>query len=203
MRLSFAGIPELVPGLWSTRKTGVAPGGPLSLSREASARTTALGAALLILIADRISKLLILHSMAPFDSISIIPGWLRIVHAENPGAAFGILAEGNPIVRGIVLIGISGAVLVFVASALWSRSIAFRSGATRFGLAFILGGALGNLSDRIFRGTVTDFIEVYHGTWSFPAFNVADSAITVGAALLLFDLIKPHGKSIEDGVAHK
>ena len=141
--------------------------------------------------------------MQTFDSISVIPGWLRIVHAENPGAAFGVLAEGNPIVRNIVLIGISGAVLVFVFSALWSRNGAFRSPSTRYGLALILGGALGNLSDRIIRGTVTDFIEVYHGTWTFPAFNVADSAITVGAVLLLFDLVKPHHKSIEEGVARK
>jgi len=164
-----------------------------------SARITAAGAALLILVADRITKLLILHSLRSFDSISIIPDWLRIVHAENPGAAFGVLAKGNPILRSIVLIGISATVLVFVASALWSRNGAFRSAATRFGLALILGGAFGNLLDRIFRGTVTDFIEVYHGTWSFPAFNVADSAISVGAVLLLFDLIKPHRKGIKEG----
>lgn len=172
-------------------------------SREARVRITALGAALLILIADRITKLLILHSMQSYDSISVIPGWLRIVHAENPGAAFGVLADGNPILRNIVLIGISGAVLVFVASALCSRQGALRSAATRFGLAFILGGAVGNLVDRIFRGTVTDFIEVYHGTWSFPAFNVADSAITVGAFLLLFDLIKPHNTGIQQEITHK
>ena len=167
------------------------------------ARLAALIAAILIVIADHITKLLIRHTMQSFNSISIIPGWLRIVHAENPGAAFGVLAQGNPIVRNIVLIGISGAVLVFVFSALWSRNGAFRSPATRYGLALILGGALGNLSDRIVRGTVTDFIEVYHGTWTFPAFNVADSAITVGAALLLFDLIKPQHKSIQQGVARK
>ena len=172
------------------------------VSPESTARMTGLGAALLILLADRLTKLLILHSIQPYENISLIPGWLRIVHAENPGAAFGVLAEGNPFVRSIVLIGISGAVLVFVASALWSRNGSFRSAATRFGLALILGGAFGNLFDRIFRGTVTDFIEVYHGTWSFPAFNVADSAITVGAALLVIDLVKPHSRPIEKEKAH-
>jgi len=60
---------------------------------------------------------------------------------------------------------------------------------TRAGLAFVLGGAAGNLYDRVMRGSVTDFIEVYHGGWSFPAFNVADSAITIGAALLLLDVL--------------
>lgn len=158
---------------------------------------------MLVIIADRITKLLIRHTMQSFDTISMIPGWLRVVHAENPGAAFGVLAQGNPILRNIVLIGISGAVLVFVFSALWSRSVAFRSATTRYGLALILGGAMGNLSDRIFRGTVTDFIEVYHGSWTFPAFNVADSAITVGAVLLVLDLIKPQHRSIEEGVARK
>lgn len=177
-------------------------GTPQLVARESTARVAALGAALLILLADRLSKIFILHSMQPYESISVIPGWLRIVHAENPGAAFGVLAEGNPILRSIVLIGISGAVLVFVASALWSRNGAFRSAATRFGLALILGGAFGNLVDRIFRGTVTDFIEVYHGAWSFPAFNVADSAITVGAVLLVFDLIKPRDRRIEKEKAH-
>ncbi|MBV8896708.1 MAG: signal peptidase II [Acidobacteriaceae bacterium] len=172
------------------------------MSRESTARMTALAAALLILLADRLTKLLILHYMQAYESISVIPGWLRIVHAENPGAAFGVLAEGNPILRSIVLIGVSGAVLIFVASALWNRSGAFRSAGTRFGLALILGGAFGNLFDRIFRGTVTDFIEVYHGTWSFPAFNVADSAITVGAALLVIDLIRPHPRRIEKEKAH-
>jgi signal peptidase II len=186
LRFSSAGTFELVSG-----------------SRDMGSRFTALGAALLILIADRISKLMILHSLPSFESVSIVPGWLRIVHAENPGAAFGVLAEGNPIVRNIVLIGISGAVLVFVASALWSRNGAFRAPTTRFALAFILGGAVGNLLDRVVRGTVTDFIEVYHGTWSFPAFNVADSAITVGAILLLFDLIKPRPKNIKEEVVHR
>jgi signal peptidase II len=66
----------------------------------------------------------------------------------------------------------------------------------RIGLGFILGGAIGNLYDRILLGTVTDFVEVYNGTWSFPAFNVADSAITVGAVILIFDLLRPHRKPV-------
>lgn len=64
------------------------------------------------------------------------------------------------------------------------------------GLGLVLGGALGNLFDRVSRGTVTDFIEVFHGDWSFPAFNVADSAITVGAVFLLFDLLRTRNKPI-------
>lgn len=140
--------------------------------------------------------------MTVFDSFAVIPGWLRIVHTENAGAAFGVLAEGNGIIRAAILIGVSTMVLVFVASALWSRKTSFTATATRVGLSLILGGAVGNLFDRVFRGTVTDFVEVYHGSWSFPAFNIADSAITVGAILLLIDLVRQHLNE-RAGFAHK
>lgn len=149
----------------------------------------------LIIVADRITKSAIRKSFNGFDSVSIIPGWLRIVRTENPGAAFGFLADGNPFLRSAVLIGISTLVLILVGYALWSRRASFNGPLTRAGLSLILGGAAGNLLDRIVRGTVTDFIEVYHGAWSFPAFNVADSAITVGAALLLLDMLLSPNRS--------
>lgn len=142
-----------------------------------------------VIAGDRAAKLTIQRSLVVYDNISIVPDWFRIVHTENPGAAFGILAEGNPILRSAVLIGISSAVLVFVAIALWRQA---GSVIARIGLSLILGGAFGNLYDRVMHRTVTDFIEVYHGSWSFPAFNIADSAITVGAVFLLIDLLRPH-----------
>ncbi len=163
-------------------------------SRSLSSDLSPLLIALLVLVADRLTKVLIQRSFNPFDMISLIPGWLRLVHTENPGAAFGVLADGNPWLRGGILIGVSTLVLLFVASALFNRSGSFRGRASRLGLSLILGGAIGNLYDRIARGAVTDFIEVYHRGWSFPAFNVADSAITVGACLLLIDVLLPHGK---------
>jgi signal peptidase II len=144
---------------------------------------------LLIVVGDRWSKIAVRHTMTSLDNYPVIPGWLRIIHTENPGAAFGILAEGNRWLRGGILIGVSAFVLIFVVSALWGRRATFTSPLARAALALILGGAAGNLYDRLFRGTVTDFIEVYRGNWSFPAFNVADSAITVGAALLLIELM--------------
>lgn len=149
---------------------------------------------LAIVVADRCSKIRIRHSLSSLDSVSLIPGWLRMVHTENPGAAFGFLAEGNRWLRGGILIGVSALVLVFVISALWGRSTTFTSPLARTALALILGGAAGNLFDRVVHGTVTDFIEVYHGAWAFPAFNVADSAITVGAVLLLVELLLPRNK---------
>ncbi|MDQ2712993.1 MAG: signal peptidase II [Acidobacteriota bacterium] len=150
---------------------------------------------LLIVLADRWTKIGIKHSVNSMDSLTVIPGWLRIIHTENPGAAFGILAEGNPWLRSSVLIGVSALVLLFVGSALWRPTATFTGVLSRVALSLILGGAVGNLYDRVVHGTVTDFIEVYHGAWSFPAFNVADSAITVGAALLLIELARPKSNS--------
>ncbi len=164
------------------------------MTGRTAARLTPIVIALLVILADRVSKIGIQGSLGVFDSVSIFPGWLRIVHTENPGAAFGFMAQGNPILRTAVLVGVSTVVLLFVASALWGRRSTFTAAGSRLGLAFILGGAAGNLYDRIAHGTVTDFIEVYHGSWSFPAFNIADSAITVGAILLVIDLLR-HGQS--------
>lgn len=161
--------------------------------------------AFLVVALDRVSKVYIQHSLSFFDGISLIPGWLRIIHTENPGAAFGVLADGNPWLRSSILIGVSGLVLLFVISALFGRRTSFTGPNARFALALILGGAVGNLYDRIVYGTVTDFIEVYHRAWSFPAFNIADSAITIGAVLLLIDLLHPRHQSIAEGtpIAHK
>ena len=165
----------------------------------------ALTVSALVIAGDRVSKMAIQHSINSFDAVSVIAGWLRIVHTENPGAAFGVLAEGNPFLRSAVLIGVSAAVLVFVALALWGRGSSFNTPLTRVGLSLILGGAIGNLYDRVLYGAVTDFIEVYHGAWSFPAFNVADSAITVGAVLLMIDLLRARRRQVEERAtfAHK
>ena len=170
----------------------------MSQKLNLNSRVAPLIIAAAIVIADRLSKLEIQRAMPGYDSIPVISGWLRIIHTENPGAAFGMLAEGNPILRSLVLIGVSGAVLLFVAWALWSERSTLNSWLSRLGLSLVLGGASGNLYDRIVNKTVTDFIEVYHGTWSFPAFNVADSAITLGAILLLLDLWRQDPKTYGD-----
>ena len=164
-------------------------------------RVMALVVALLIVISDRLTKVSIQHSMNAYENIPVIPGLLRIVHTENAGAAFGMLAEGNAWLRGVVLIGVSSVVMIFVATSLWSKSSAYNSLPSRFGLGLILGGAIGNLVDRISRGTVTDFIEVYHGTWSFPAFNVADSAITLGAILIIAEMLFTRRKAVTQHVS--
>ena len=160
-------------------------------SRLLFGRLTAIAVALLIIVTDRLTKVMIQHALNSYDDTPVIPGLLRITHLENPGAAFGFLAEGNPILRNVVLLGVTLVVICFVAFALWSSKSAYTHILSRFALGLILGGALGNFFDRATRGTVTDFIEIYHGDWVFPAFNIADSAISIGGALLVLEMLWP------------
>ncbi len=143
--------------------------------------------AALVVLSDRLTKGIIKAHVSAFDSITVIPGLLNIVHTENPGIAFGMLSNASGAWRSVLLIGFSTAVLVAISTVLL-RSNTQLDMWLRAGLAFILGGAFGNLYDRIVNGTVTDFVEVHAGQHYFPAFNVADSAITVGACLLLLDM---------------
>ncbi|HEV2200935.1 MAG TPA: signal peptidase II [Bryobacteraceae bacterium] len=149
--------------------------------------------AIAVVVLDRITKLGILHNFSSADVYPVIPGIFNIVHAENPGAAFSMLADASPIIRKLVLIGLSTAVLAIVGMLLWrapDSPSGIRGSLMRTGLTLVFGGALGNLIDRIFRGTVTDFIQVFIGSYEFPSFNVADSAITIGAGLLVIDLMR-------------
>ena len=138
---------------------------------------------------DRASKLYIRAQVSPWDVIPVIPGIFNIVHAENPGAAFSMLAEAPPLVRGILLVGVSLVVMGIIGVMLW-RLPANASLLVSLPLALVFSGALGNLWDRILRGTVTDFVQVFIGAYEFPSFNVADSAISIGAALLAVDLLR-------------
>ena len=147
-----------------------------------------------IVMADRISKLYIQHNFAPWDMKPVIAGFFNIVHAENPGAAFGFLSESATRYRSIFLVGVSLAVMVIIGTMLF-RPDAKKSTLLEIALALVFGGAAGNMWDRLFRGTVTDFLQFFFGSYEFPSFNAADSAITVGACLLILDLWHNRGKS--------
>src|SRR3989442_506876 len=138
---------------------------------------------------DRITKQIIETRVSVFDTHTIIPGFFDIVHARNRGAAFSMFAESTSPWRPFFLIGLSLAALVLVAGILRNTSRLDR--ATAFGLALILGGAMGNVFDRIVSGAVTDFLDFYIGDMHWPAFNVADSAIVIGSGLLLISLLRP------------
>ena len=120
----------------------------------------------------------------------LIPNFINLVHSSNPGIAFGVLADSPSIWTRIILIAGS---LVVIAVLAWLLVSLRGGGMTIAGIAFLLGGAAGNLTDRIAHGAVTDFFEVLLGSYTWPAFNVADSAITIGAVLIILDLIfSPH-----------
>jgi signal peptidase II len=140
--------------------------------------------ALMVLFLDHSSKWLIARNIALGDDVSIIiPGFFRLTHLENPGAAFSIFADSSWPYRTTLLITVSVAALVIVALLLWMRRGAFN--ATTIALSLIMGGALGNLWDRLSDGKVTDFLDFYIGSHHWPPFNLADSAIVLGALLLL------------------
>ncbi|HME05839.1 MAG TPA: signal peptidase II [Bryobacteraceae bacterium] len=147
-----------------------------------------------ILVLDQITKGLIKAHVPAWQTLIVIPGFFNIVHAENPGMAFSLLADASGLWRNVLLIGLSFSVAGFI-TVLLVRGGPTQHWLVRLGLSLVLGGALGNLYDRAVHGTVTDFVEVYAGSHFFPAFNVADSAISVGAVLLILDMWRAREKS--------
>lgn len=154
-------------------------------------RLAGFGFAGVVFLLDQVTKIAIRSNMSELDVRPVIPGFFDIVRAENPGAAFSLFAHASSEWRSLVLVGIAAAALVFVAVLLWrGAGRVAESAMLRGGFALIMGGALGNLFDRIVHGTVTDFLDVYVRTYHWPAFNVADSAITIGVALVLWDTLR-------------
>jgi signal peptidase II len=162
------------------------------------ARIASFALSAVIVVLDQASKIWIRNNVSDWDRLEIVPGFFRIIHTENRGAAFGVLAEASSEWRTFFLIGLSMLVMVLIGALLWqpSRGGLADTSLLRTGLSLILGGAVGNLYDRIALGGVTDFLEFYRGAWAFPAFNVADSAISVGAGLLILDLWRHRKKEL-------
>ena len=141
---------------------------------------------LAVLAADRAAKFAI-ERTSPFFRRSIISDIVVLVHSQNPGIAFSMFSDSKSAWLAPVLIASSVAVMILL---VWMMLTGRAGGAlARCGLALILGGAAGNTLDRVMHGSVTDFLEVRLWKYIWPAFNVADSAITVGAILVLFELL--------------
>jgi signal peptidase II len=151
-------------------------------------RTASIAAAVVII--DRVTKMYIRSAFTSWEVTPVISGFFNIVHTENPGAAFGIFADSPSMWSSMLLVAVSLVVIAIIGVMLWRPRPAPVPALTlvSVGLALVFGGALGNAWDRLFRGTVTDFLQFFFGSYEFPSFNAADSAITVGAALLLIDL---------------
>lgn len=134
-----------------------------------------------VIVIDQITKQLVVRTFDLFDQVLVLP-MLNLVRLHNTGAAFSILSQMTPLFFVLVSVAVSIAILV------WLRRHPHGDGLVAVSLTLILGGALGNAIDRATRGYVVDFVDVHLGGWHWPAFNVADSAITIGAALLLLDM---------------
>src|SRR5215208_3383224 len=152
-------------------------------------RLRAYGVAALVCALDRLTKWIVESRVSFFDTYKIIPGFFDIVHSQNRGVAFGLFNDSTSEWRTAVLIALSVAAVLAIGAMLWrpekldSRSL--------WAFSLILGGAAGNVYDRIVFGRVTDFLELYIGEYHWPTFNLADSAIVIGSGLLVLELLKP------------
>ncbi len=136
---------------------------------------------------DQLTKAAIRAWLPLHESITIVPGFLDLTRVHNSGAAFGMLNAMQFPGKTALLVTVALAALVAVAW--YSASLPSEQRLARIGLACILGGAAGNLIDRITTGYVIDFVDAHYAGWHFWAFNVADSAITVGVAIMILDLL--------------
>jgi signal peptidase II len=150
-------------------------------------RVPELWLSVIIVVADQATKALIRSRLPLYDSVNVIPGLLDITHATNTGAAFGIMNGVEFPYKAAVMVLV--ALIALAAVGLYAMSLPAEQRVARLGLAMILGGAFGNLIDRALTGHVIDFVDVYWRTYHFWAFNVADSAITVGVVLMLLDVL--------------
>jgi len=143
--------------------------------------------ALLVVLLDRWTKRLVAARIPMFTHIQIIPGFFRLTHTENTGAAFSLFADSPSHWKTALLIGFSLIAMVIVSVLLWRQRSALSI--TGIALSLILGGAVGNLWDRMASGRVVDFLLLYVKQYQWPVFNLADSAIVVGAGLLVAEIL--------------
>jgi signal peptidase II len=152
-----------------------------------SARIVYFLIALIVVLLDRWSKHIVAQRIALYSHIQIIPGFFQLTHTENTGAAFSLFADSPAPWKTAMLIAFSGIALVVVSVLLLKNH--HGQVATGIGLSLIMGGALGNLWDRVARGRVVDFLLLYYKRYQWPVFNLADSAIVVGAGLLVLEIL--------------
>ncbi len=143
--------------------------------------------AVAVVVLDQLTKFAATGYLSQHGEIHLAP-FLNLVLVHNTGAAFGFLSSAGGW-QNVFFIIVALAASIFI---LWMyRRLSAQDKLLATGLMLVLGGALGNLIDRLIHGYVIDFIDVYYGTWHWPAFNVADSAITIGAVLLVIDALRP------------
>jgi len=164
----------------------------ITVSTNTNARfVTWMVIAIVIAVADQVTKWAIVEWVPLYDKVPL-NSFMNLTHQKNPGAAFSFLADAGGWQRWF-FVALASIVSVVIAVWLWRIRNAGQT-VLSAGLALVLGGAIGNLVDRILLGHVTDFIQVWFGSWAFPSFNVADAGISVGAVLLIIDALFFSGK---------
>jgi signal peptidase II len=151
-------------------------------------RVKAYGLAGLVFALDRLTKWIVEQRVSFFDEHKVIPGFFDIVRSQNRGVAFGIFNDSTSEWRTALLIVAALAAVGLVGGMLWKARTLDRYSV--WGFSLILGGAAGNLFDRVVSGHVTDFLLLYVGSFQWPTFNVADMAIVAGSGLLLVDVVR-------------
>ncbi|HWR91579.1 MAG TPA: signal peptidase II [Desulfobacterales bacterium] len=140
-----------------------------------------------VLILDQATKALVLNHLPLGGSIPVIPGFFDLTHVHNPGGAFGFLSGMSAEFRGLLFVAVSFLAVGLILYFYWQTPV--RQRLLAVGLSLIFGGAVGNLVDRIRFGIVVDFLDLYAGELHWPAFNVADSAITVGVLIFGYHIL--------------
>jgi signal peptidase II len=154
---------------------------------------------LVIVVLDQLTKALVRATLPLHESTTVIPGFFDFTHVRNTGAAFGMLNSVDFPGKTLLLSLIAAGALIGIA--MYSLALATHQWAARLGLALVSGGAAGNLIDRLFMGSVVDFIDVYWQSWHFWTFNIADSAITVGVAIMILDMLGLGARPVRDHAA--
>lgn len=140
-----------------------------------------------IVVLDQVVKFIVDGRLAEFESVVLIPGLLNLTRVHNTGVAYGMLDGVDFAGKSVILALVATAALIGLA--MYAAALAEDQRLTRAGLSFVIGGAAGNLIDRVRFGYVLDFVDVYWNGWHFWAFNVADAAISVGVALMILDIL--------------
>jgi len=143
--------------------------------------------ALLVVLVDRWTKRLVAARIGLYSHVQIIPGFFRLTHTENTGAAFSLFADSPAHWKTGLLIGFSVVAMIVVSGLLWKQIRPLTL--TGIALSLILGGAVGNLWDRVASGRVVDFLLFYVKSYQWPVFNLADSSIVIGACLLVIEIL--------------
>jgi signal peptidase II len=140
-----------------------------------------------VVVFDQLAKWLVREQLTLGQSSTVIPGFFHLTRVHNTGAAFGVMDSMDFPFKGVLLALASTGALIGLA--VYAAMLSHEEKLTRIGLSFVIGGAIGNLIDRITAGYVLDFVDVFWRGWHFWAFNVADAAITVGVSLMILDLL--------------